>query len=125
MCSRSSNHCYTVGGSIITFCQLQTRRKLDALKFFRQKFMPSKISGIMVDHFTVFKSFPSTSYCSQKFPPNVGWMCEVVSGIFTLGGWQLGDGFAGKVEVQNCGKALVKPKKPAWRGCAGSLMAEM
>ena len=29
------------------------------------------------------------------------------------------------VKVQNCGRALVKPKKPAWRGCAGSLMAEM
>ena len=38
-----------------------------------------------VDHFTVFKNFPSTSCCSQKFPPNnlkkklAGWMCEVVS----------------------------------------------
>jgi len=30
-----------------------------------------------------------------------------------------------KVTVQNCGRALVKPKKPAWRGCASSLMAEM
>jgi len=70
MCSRSSNHCYTVSGSIINFRQLQTRRKLNALKFFKQKFMPSKISGITVDYFTVFKSFPSTSYCSQKFPPN-------------------------------------------------------
>ena len=35
--------------------------------------------------------FPSTSYCSHKFPPNKieklsGWTCEVVSGMFTLGG---------------------------------------
>jgi len=31
-----------------------------------------------------------------------------------------------KVTVQNCGRALVKPKnQPAQRGCAGSLMAEM
>jgi len=26
-----------------------------------------------VDHFTVFESFPSTSCCSQKFPPN-NWL---------------------------------------------------
>ena len=32
-----------------------------------------------------------------------------------------------KVTVQNCGRAsLVKPKnQPGWRGCAGSLIAEM
>jgi len=46
-----------------------------------------------VDHFTVFESFHSTSCCSEKFPPNkienlAGWMWEVVSGMFTLGGWQ-------------------------------------
>ena len=44
-----------------------------------------------VDHFTVFKSFPSTFCCSQKFLPNnleklAGWTCEVVSGMFSLGG---------------------------------------
>jgi len=31
-----------------------------------------------VDHFTVFKSLPSTGYCSQKFLPNnlekIGWL---------------------------------------------------
>jgi len=36
-----------------------------------------------------------------------------------------GEGLAGKVTVQNCGRALEKPKnQPGW-GCAGSLMAEM
>ena len=42
-----------------------------------------------VDYFTVFESFPSTSCCSQKVPPNklAGWMCKVVSRMFTLGGW--------------------------------------
>ena len=49
-----------------------------------------------VDHFTVFKGFPSTSCCSQKFPPNkiknlASWTCEVESGMFALG-----DGMAGK-----------------------------
>ena len=52
-----------------------------------------------VDHFTMFNSFPSTSGCSQKFPPNNlkldGWTCEVVSGMFSLG-WGAGDGLAGK-----------------------------
>ena len=45
-----------------------------------------------VGHFTVLKSFPSTSCCSLKFPPNnllkmTGWTCEVLSGFFSLGGW--------------------------------------
>ena len=67
-----------------------------------------------VDHFTVSESFPSTSCCSQKFPPNkiekkAGWTCEVVSGMFTLGGWQRVDWWE-KIIVQNCGRALVKPK---------------
>ena len=64
-----------------------------------------------VDHFTVFKS---TSCCSQKFPPNdfkklAGWMCKVVSGMFSLGGGR-GMDWREKVTVQNCGRALVKPK---------------
>jgi len=65
-----------------------------------------------LDHFTVFKSFPSTSCCSQKFPPNnlekkklAGWTCKVISGMFTLGGGQGMDWWK-KVTVQ----ALVKPK---------------
>ena len=64
-----------------------------------------------VDHFTVFNSFPSTSGCSQKFPPNNidGWTCEVVSAMFSLGGWW-GMDWREKVMVQNCGRALVKLK---------------
>jgi len=68
--------------------------------------------GQKVDHFTVFNSFPSTtSGCSQKFLPNNldGWTCEVVSGMFSLGGWQSMN-WREKVTVQNCGRALVKPK---------------
>ena len=38
-----------------------------------------------------------------------GWTCEVVSGMFSLGGWQ-GMDWQEKVTVQNCGRALVKPK---------------
>jgi len=63
-----------------------------------------------VDHFTVFKNLPSTSCCSQKFPPNnlekIGWL---VLGMFSLGGgWEMD--WQGKVTVQNCGRAPVKPK---------------
>ena len=40
--------------------------------------------------------------------------------------WVVGDRLVGKVTVQNCGRALVKPKnQPGGPGCAGSLMAEM
>ena len=38
-----------------------------------------------------------------------GWTCEVVSGMFSLGGWW-GMDWQEKVTVQNCGRALVKPK---------------
>ena len=38
-----------------------------------------------------------------------GWTCELVSWMFTLGGWQGMDWWE-KVTVQNCGRALVKPK---------------
>ena len=67
-----------------------------------------------VDHFTVLKSFLSTSCCSQKFLPNKleklsNWTCEVVSGMYSLGGWW-GTDWQEKVTVQNCGRALVKPK---------------
>ena len=43
-----------------------------------------------------------------------GWMCKVVSGMFSLGeGW--GMEWREKVTVQNCGRALVKPKnQPGW-----------
>ena len=73
-----------------------------------------------VDYFTVFESFPSTSCCSEKFPPNkignlASWKCEVISGMFTLGGqWEME--WQAKVIVQNDGRAQVKPKK-AWEGC--------
>ena len=53
-----------------------------------------------VDHFTVFKSFPSTSCCSQKFPPNnlekIGWL-DVRGSIRDVSiGWGAGDRLAGK-----------------------------
>ena len=69
---------------------------------------------IKVDHFTVFKSFPSTSSCSQKFLLNkiekIGWL-NVKGSIrdVTLGGWR-GMDWREKIIVQNCGRALVKPK---------------
>jgi len=36
-------------------------------------------------------------------------MCEVASGMFALGGWH-GMDLWEKAKVQNCGRALVKPK---------------
>jgi len=48
-------------------------------------------------------------------------MCEVVSGMFSLGGWREMD-WREKVTVQNCVRALEKPKN---QGCAGYLMADM
>ena len=68
-----------------------------------------------VDHFTVFESLPSTSCCLQKFPPNdlekqAGWTCKIVSGMFLLNGG-LGMNWRENVTVQNCGRALLKPKK--------------
>ena len=38
-----------------------------------------------------------------------GWTCEVVSGMFSLGGWQ-GMDWREKVTLQNGGRAPVKPK---------------
>ena len=53
-----------------------------------------------VDHFTVFESFPSTSCCSQKFPPNnlekIGWLDVRGSIRDVFIGWVAGDGLAGK-----------------------------
>jgi len=53
-----------------------------------------------VDHFTVFKSFPSISCCSQKFPPNkmekIGWLDMQGSIRDVCIGWVMGDGLAGK-----------------------------
>ena len=37
-------------------------------------------------------------------------MCEVVLGIFSLGGWRGVDWRKKKVTLQNCGRAIVKPK---------------
>ena len=67
-----------------------------------------------LDHFTVFKSFPSTSCCSQKILPNnlekIGWLDVLgVSGMFSLGRGR-GMDWLEKVTVKNCGRALVKPK---------------
>jgi len=65
------------------------------------------------DHFTVFKSFPSTSCCSQKFPPNnlekIGWLDMQGSIRDAFIGWGM-DWQEIRVMVQNCGRALVKPK---------------
>ena len=46
-----------------------------------------------VDHFTMFKSFPNTSCCSQKFPPN---NLEKISLLDVRG--SIGDAFIGSVE---------------------------
>ena len=65
-------------------------------------------------HFNVFQSFPNTSCCSQKFPPNkiekIGWldMRGSIRDVFI--GWVVGMDWREKVTVQNCGRALVKPK---------------
>jgi len=58
--------------------------------------------------------FPSTSCCSQKFPPNkienlASWTCEVVSGMLTLGG-QWGMEWRAKVKEQNGARTRIKPK---------------
>jgi len=87
-------------------------RIIDFKDYNRPKIVSTRIKLTeKVDQFTVFESLPSTSYCSQKFPPNdlAGWTCEVVSGMFSLGEWQ-GIDWREKVTVQNCGRALVKPK---------------
>jgi len=66
-----------------------------------------------VDHFTVFKSFPSTSCCSQKFPPNNLVKNRLVgrARMFSLGRWVERDGLAEKSgTVQNCDRALLKRK---------------
>ena len=67
-----------------------------------------------VDYFTVFESFPSTSCCSQKFPPNkiekTDWL-DVRSSVRDVYiGKVWGMDWWEKVIVQNCGRALVKPK---------------
>ena len=48
-----------------------------------------------IDQFTVIESFPSTSCCLQKFPPNTtenlaGWMSEEVSEMHAQVGWVAG-----------------------------------
>ena len=47
-------------------------------------------------------------------------MCEVVSGMFSLGDGLVGKGYSSKLWY-----GTSEVQKPAWRGCAGSLMAEM
>jgi len=53
-----------------------------------------------VDYFTVFKSFSSTSCCSQKLLPNnlekIGWLDMRGSIRDDFIGWVAGDGLAGK-----------------------------
>ena len=54
-----------------------------------------------VNHFTVFKSFSSTSCCSQKFPPNnleKNRLLDVQGSIRDVFiEWVAGDGLVGKV----------------------------
>ena len=68
-----------------------------------------------LDHFTVFKSFPSTSCYSQKFPPNnlekkIGWLDVRCSIRDVFIGWGRGMDWQEKATVKNCSRALVKPK---------------
>ena len=49
------------------------------------------------------------SSCQITYKKIDGWTCEVVSGMFSLGGWWEMD-WREKVTVQNGGRALVKPK---------------
>jgi len=56
----------------------------------------------------VFESFPST-IAAHRSSHQISWVREVVSGMFTLGGWE-GMDWREKVIVQNCGRALVKPE---------------
>ena len=67
-----------------------------------------------VDCFTVFNSslaLVAAHRTSRQitYKKLDGWTCEVVSEMFSLGGWQGMDCWE-KVTVQNCGRALVKPK---------------
>jgi len=67
-----------------------------------------------VDHFTVFESFPSTSGCSHKLPAikieKIGWL-DIQGSIRDVHiGWVVGVDWQKKVTVQNCGRAIVKPK---------------
>ena len=75
----------------------------------------------------MIKSFPTTSCCSQKFPPNkiekFGWldMRGSIRYVYT----EAGDWLAGKYCVSKLWQGTSEAQKPAWRGCACSLMAEM
>ena len=57
-----------------------------------------------VDHFTVFNTLALVaahrSSCQITLKKLDGWTCEVVSGMFSLGGWQGMDWWE-KVTVQN------------------------
>jgi len=54
-----------------------------------------------VDHFTMFKSYPGTSCCSQRFPPNnlekVGWLDVRGSIRHVFIGWVAGDEHGGQL----------------------------
>jgi len=73
-----------------------------------------------VDHFTVFNSFPSTSCCSQKFPPNnflkIGWLDVRGSIRDVFIGWVAGDGLAGKDYSSKLWYGTSEAQKPAWMG---------
>ena len=69
--------------------------KIISLKILKHYNWPRIVSTQMkftqkVKYFTVFKRFPSTSCCLQKFSPNkmkklACWTCEAVSGMIALG----------------------------------------
>ena len=57
-----------------------------------------------VDHLTVFESFPSTSCCSHKFPPNkidkIGWLDVRGSIREVYIAWVGGGGWTGEKRLQ-------------------------
>ena len=87
-------------------CTLEVMRK-SILKISKHYNQPRTVSTHTKltqkeDHFTVFKRFPSTSCCSQIFPPNnlekkASWMCGVISGRFH---WVGGGGWTGRKRLQ-------------------------
>ena len=63
------------------------------------------------------------SSCQIRWKDLASWTCKVVSGVFTLGeqwGWNDGQSLYYKMVVD-----MSEAQKPAMKGCAGSLIAEM
>ena len=64
------------------------------------------------------------SSCQMRQKNLAGWTYKVVSGMFTSGGWW-GMELAGKVYSTKWCYDMSEAQKPAWKGFAGSLMAEI